>query len=838
VLKRRARFQPRHACAVAGEEIECPHQTRLIARSGAETGVAACVIFNANSDGYTMSSARNIMATLVKCGTARCTPILIMGITSLLVLSGGRAADNGSNRNPVVVVDVPNVTLPVRTDIWFSATASDPDGDPVGVTWNFGSGEADASGSSILHRFVQGGMRTITCTAKDTRGGMAVQSFTVNVDDPLASWFGHLQSRGALHGVAADSREVIAVGVGFIGGDPAVPFRTLHLGPNETYWDVATDGADHFIAVGRRQDAATTPSSPIMTEVFSRKATLLSPPANTASDFTSVAYGGGRYVVVGTGGLMLQSSDFGATWSPVVTHTTQDFRRVRYENGRFVAMTLYGTMLTSNNGLTWATTSLDGAFFDLTYFRNMWVAVGPRSAYVSSDGARWQPRALPSERISFCRSLGDLLLASDQARPVIYLSEDGTNWFSLPFVTTEPRNDRITAACVSGDTVFATTSGGVFLKTALKSKAGIPPRLTPKLHDLFLPAGQSFTLVSGVSGANLSYQWQKDGVDLPGATTSTLVFPSLQPGDGGVYVLKAANYGGTVTTDPVTLVAEANTARLINLSVLARAGRDADTLAVGIVTKGAPFTSRSPYAISTFGKQLVFRAIGPTLAQFGVDDALNDPRIDLYRNSRRFDGNDDWAVTSAGANWLTAVFDFVGAFRLPSNSKDAAFGGEFSIGANTVEVTSPNPTVGIVLAEVYDVDRRVEAGRLVNLSSRCRLRAADDTMMAGFTIAGGGQCTLLIRAVGPTLGALGVSGAMPDPILRLLSGTTVIAENDNWSNDPAILTAASSTGAFPLAAGSRDAAVLVRLGAGSYVAQVNGAGASSGVILVEIYEVR
>jgi hypothetical protein len=93
----------------------------------------------------------------------------------------------------------------------------------------------------------------------------------------------------------------------------------------------------------------------------------------------------------------------------------------------------------------------------------------------------------------------------------------------------------------------------------------------------------------------------------------------------------------------------------------------------------------------------------------------------------------------------------------------------------------------------------------------------------------------LIRGVGPGLSAF-IAGAVANPKLELFRGQTMINENDDWT-DPAIASAAARSGTFALATGSRDAALLVTLPPGTYTAQVSGVGASTGVALIEVYEV-
>ncbi|MEI7553591.1 MAG: hypothetical protein WCL24_14815, partial [Verrucomicrobiota bacterium] len=97
-----------------------------------------------------------------------------------------------------------------------------------------------------------------------------------------------------------------------------------------------------------------------------------------------------------------------------------------------------------------------------------------------------------------------------------------------------------------------------------------------------------------------------------------------------------------------------------------------------------------------------------------------------------------------------------------------------------------------------------------------------------------------VRAVGPTLGNFAVSGALADPTITLYQGDAVVAANDNWSsgaNAAQVSAAATAVGAFALPTGSKDAALLVTLPAGTYSAVVSGVGATTGTALVEVYVV-
>lgn len=138
-----------------------------------------------------------------------------------------------------------------------------------------------------------------------------------------------------------------------------------------------------------------------------------------------------------------------------------------------------------------------------------------------------------------------------------------------------------------------------------------------------------------------------------------------------------------------------------------------------------------------------------------------------------------------------------------------------------------------------------DLGTLVNVATRAYVGQGDQVLIGGFVVKGPVPKTILVRAAGPALAGLGVGGALRDPVLGVFAAGARVAENDNWSvpigaapASPALIAAAAtSAGAFPFAAGSADAAVLVTLPAGAYTAVVEGAGQTSGNGLVEAYEV-
>ncbi len=256
---------------------------------------------------------------------------------------------------------------------------------------------------------------------------------------------------------------------------------------------------------------------------------------------------------------------------------------------------------------------------------------------------------------------------------------------------------------------------------------------------------------------------------------------------------------------------------LSNLSVRTTAGVGAQTLIVG-------------FNISGGSKPLLLRGIGPTLANFGIADSILDPKLGLFSETTRINENDNWLSQDVSA------FTAAGAFQLPLNSRDAAITTIVGPGAYTLQLSGGASNHGTALVELYDAAGSTTPARLTNLSARSALASSTDVLIAGFSIAGNGSRTLLIRAVGPALAHFGVSGALMNPKLQLFDREgRMIQENDNW--DASAAATFERVGAFQLPHGSQDAALLVTLPPGSYTAQVSGVENSTGVTLVEVYDV-
>lgn len=286
--------------------------------------------------------------------------------------------------------------------------------------------------------------------------------------------------------------------------------------------------------------------------------------------------------------------------------------------------------------------------------------------------------------------------------------------------------------------------------------------------------------------------------------------------------LVAGSVAGSVTG---SFLLRQQPGRLANISTRSLAGTGDRTLLAGFVIRGAG------------AKPLLIRAVGPTLANFGVLNPLADPSLTILSGSGAAvpnGANDDWAGSAA----LATAAAQVGAFALNPNSRDAALQISLAPGMYTA-VVGGAATPGNTLVEIYDAETgNAGAARIANISTRGQLTAGD-ALIAGFVITGDQRKRLLIRAVGPTLGAFGITGALADPRIEVFAGTTSIASNNDWTDSTAVgpVTETSpAVGAFPLAASSKDAALVVQLNPGAYSARVTGVGNTTGIVLVEIYD--
>ena len=151
--------------------------------------------------------------------------------------------------------------------------------------------------------------------------------------------------------------------------------------------------------------------------------------------------------------------------------------------------------------------------------------------------------------------------------------------------------------------------------------------------------------------------------------------------------------------------------------------------------------------------------------------------------------------------------------------------------AGTYTVVVSNSAGSVTSTGAVLTVNEARVSRISNVSIRTTLNPRQ-LLIVGLTMTGGTK-DVLMRAVGPGLGAFGVSNAMVDPDLSLFEGDSRIATNDNWGGGASLATAAASVGAFPLVPSSKDAALL-RSFSGGRTLHVQGA--DGGNVIVEAYD--
>ncbi len=391
----------------------------------------------------------------------------------------------------------------------------------------------------------------------------------------------------------------------------------------------------------------------------------------------------------------------------------------------------------------------------------------------------------------------------------------------------------IPASAAGRYTVVVTNANGQVVSEPAILTVLIPPKIESSPSPGTISAGDAIAFAVSVKGTSpLSYQWLRSGTPIPGATVAELYFPNTRLADSGSYSVVVTNLAGAATSNEALLTVLPIT-RISNISIRSQVGGSVGLLTVGVSIGGGSTAALKP---------LLVRAVGPTLAAFGVDPALSNPRLTLLSGQTLVAQNDDWGgdITVIGAGSAVGAFNFN-----DQTSKDAALVHSATVGGYTMQITGTTES-GIALAEVYDAtpasDFTNTTPRLTNVSALTRVGVGGDVLIAGFAISGAAPKSVLIRGIGPALAAFGVPNVLNDPKLELYqSGVSAAhAANDDWSSSPntsRIAAAATSVAAFALPVDSRDAAILVTLEPGSYTVQVSGANNSAGMALVEVYEI-
>lgn len=247
--------------------------------------------------------------------------------------------------------------------------------------------------------------------------------------------------------------------------------------------------------------------------------------------------------------------------------------------------------------------------------------------------------------------------------------------------------------------------------------------------------------------------------------------------------------------------------------------RSGDNVGIGgfIITGSAP-------------KQVLLRAIGPSLTSSGLSDPLPDPVLELHGpGTFATVRNDNWRDDPVQEALIKATG------IPPTNDLESAIHVTLAPGTYTAVVTGKDNGEGVGLVEIYDLNPGA-ASKLANISTRALVGLGDDIVIAGFMLGEhSGADRLAVRGLGPSLAGAGIANPLGNPILELRNGNgTLLMSNNDWQDNPA---QAEALTAEELALTNQlEAGMVVALPPGLYTALLAGLNNGTGIALVEIYD--
>lgn len=310
-----------------------------------------------------------------------------------------------------------------------------------------------------------------------------------------------------------------------------------------------------------------------------------------------------------------------------------------------------------------------------------------------------------------------------------------------------------------------------------------------------------------------------DVTELPGGLTfdpTTKIISGTPTEDGTFPVVVTASDATRTVTINLTLVLYPGDERALNISTRGNVQPGSGVLIAGFIISG-----NDP-------QDIILRAIGPSLKVGGesVPGRLANPTLELYASSgfTFIASNDDWQSDPQSS-------DVIASGLAPTNPLEAALFRSLAPGEYTVVVSGVNDTTGLALAEVYDLSGG-GTSRLANISTRGEVGTGDDVLIGGVIIGGTSPFSrMVIRGIGPSILSL-FTDTLQDPQLDLYDADgMVISSNDNWKDTQEAEIMAS--GLAP--ADDRESAISIELSPGAYTVILSGVGGTTGVGLVEAY---
>lgn len=286
--------------------------------------------------------------------------------------------------------------------------------------------------------------------------------------------------------------------------------------------------------------------------------------------------------------------------------------------------------------------------------------------------------------------------------------------------------------------------------------------------------------------------------------------------------------GAGAFTDGYFLMARGDTVFANGFAVWANPAAQAMNISTRLRVRAGENVMIGGFIITgTEPKRVLIRALGPTLHQFGISDALPNPMVDLSGAAGPIISNNNWKDTQQSAIQDTGL--------APPNDLEAAMVVTLDPGNYTAVVRDADGGTGVGLVEVYDLASAAQS-KLANISTRGFVESGVNVMIGGFILGNdAAPARVLIRAIGPSLAQHGISDPLQDPVLDLRDANGMrIRYNDDWRDSQQA--EIEDTGLAPQS--NAESAIVTTLAPAAYTAIVGGKNGLTGVGLVEVYQLR